>query len=50
MIRRVVWAAVIAAVAAVASVAFAVAEMSAVSLSLGLGAVTAAILATRESR
>lgn len=48
--KRVVWSSVVAAAAAVASVGFAVAEMNAVSLSLGLGAVTAAILATRDTR
>lgn len=50
MLRRIVWPSVVAAVAAVASIGFAVAGMATVSLAMGLGAVTAAILATRDTR
>lgn len=50
MIKRLVWSAVVAAVAAVASVVLAVLGMDSESLAVGLGAITAALLATRESR
>lgn len=50
MLRRIVWPSVVAAVAGVSAVVLAVLGMNAVSLAVGLGAVTAAILATRDTR
>lgn len=50
MLRRIVWPSVVAAVAAVSAVVLAVLGINAVSLAVGLGAVTAAILATRDTR
>lgn len=50
MLRRIVWPSVVAAVAAVSAVVLAVLGMNSVSLAVGLGAVTAAILATRDTR
>lgn len=50
VIRRIVWASVVATVAAVGAVVLAVLGLDAESLAVGLGAVVAAILATRETR
>lgn len=50
MIRRIIWSSVVATVAAVGAVLLAVLGMDAESLAVGLGAVTAAILATRDTR
>lgn len=50
VIRKIVWSSVVATVAAVGAVVLAVLGMDAESLAVGLGAVTAAILATRDTR